>query len=327
MVTRSRNSSRADEVAGSARFEVGARAVRGPRRWANERTRGLHLTALVLQQVDLATGRARPSPGRRRSPERRRTDPGSRERLQRLGAGADQLEQQSAELTAPPPHPRPTPPPPTLPPSGQAEKTKCWPARKKLKEQLDQARHRIGAVQAPRRLDPLPGELAYGIIPPARKSSSAEARKPRKAAGVMGDEAVTPRGHRSGWFVAVGPASRFDKDARKGEAREASYKWKGRCALRVVGPRTRRSAAVYRRRVRPGARRPAGPQPADGASFPVSRADRPSARTELTKAARRIPVRRRALQWCAIDHVRVSWKKSTRSRGLHRRPHRAYVGI
>src|SRR5260370_21156058 len=99
------------------------------------------------------------------------TDPGSRERLQRLEQELSELEQQSAELTA----------------QWQAEKQKLASAQK-LKEQLDQARIELEQVQ--RRGDwTRAGELAYGIIPDLEKRlKEAESQEGR---GVMGEEAVT----------------------------------------------------------------------------------------------------------------------------------------
>ncbi len=103
---------------------------------------------------------------------KKESDPGSRERLQRLEQELSQLEQQSAELTA----------------QWQAEKQKLVSAQK-LKEQLDQARIELEQVQ--RRGDwTRAGELAYGIIPQLEKQlAEAETKEGR---GVMGDEAVTP---------------------------------------------------------------------------------------------------------------------------------------
>src|SRR5256884_3081296 len=102
---------------------------------------------------------------------KKETDPGSRERLQKLEQELSDLEQQSAELTA----------------QWQAEKQKLATAQK-LKEQLDQARIELEQVQ--RRGDwTRAGELAYGIIPGLEKQlKEAEAKEGR---GVMGEEAVT----------------------------------------------------------------------------------------------------------------------------------------
>src|SRR5437016_1131677 len=102
---------------------------------------------------------------------KKETDPGSRERLQKLEQELSDLEQQSAELTA----------------QWQAEKQKLATAQK-LKEQLDQARIELEQVQ--RRGDwTRAGELAYGIIPDLEKRlKEAEAKEGR---GVMGEEAVT----------------------------------------------------------------------------------------------------------------------------------------
>jgi ATP-dependent Clp protease ATP-binding subunit ClpB len=103
---------------------------------------------------------------------KKETDPGSRERLQRLEQELTQLEQQSAELTA----------------QWQAEKQKLAGAQK-LKEHLEQARIELEQVQ--RRGDwTRAGELAYGIIPDLEKRlAEAEVKEGR---GVMGEEAVTP---------------------------------------------------------------------------------------------------------------------------------------
>src|SRR6266478_6082526 len=102
---------------------------------------------------------------------KKETDPGSRERLQKLEQELSDLEQQSAELTA----------------QWQAEKQKLATAQK-LKEQLDQARIELEQVQ--RRGDwTRAGELAYGVIPDLEKQlKEAEAEEGR---GVMGEEAVT----------------------------------------------------------------------------------------------------------------------------------------
>src|SRR5467141_807175 len=102
---------------------------------------------------------------------KKETDPGSRDRLQKLEQELSQLEQQSAELTA----------------QWQAEKQKLATAQK-LKEQLEQARIELEQVQ--RRGDwTRAGELAYGIIPDLEKKlKEAEAEEGR---GVMGEEAVT----------------------------------------------------------------------------------------------------------------------------------------
>jgi len=102
---------------------------------------------------------------------KKETDPGSRDRLQKLEQELSDLEQQSAELTA----------------QWQAEKQKLATAQK-LKEQLDQARIELEQVQ--RRGDwTRAGELAYGIIPDLEKKlKDAEAQEGR---GVMGEEAVT----------------------------------------------------------------------------------------------------------------------------------------
>jgi ATP-dependent Clp protease ATP-binding subunit ClpB len=102
---------------------------------------------------------------------KKETDPGSRDRLQRLEQELTQLEKQSAELTA----------------QWQAEKQKLAGAQK-LKEQLEQARIELEQVQ--RRGDwTRAGELAYGIIPDLEKRlAEAETKEGR---GMMGEEAVT----------------------------------------------------------------------------------------------------------------------------------------
>jgi ATP-dependent Clp protease ATP-binding subunit ClpB len=102
---------------------------------------------------------------------KKETDPGSRERLQKLEHELSELEQESAALTA----------------RWQAEKQQLATAQK-LKEQLDQARIELEQVQ--RRGDwTRAGELAYGIIPDLEKRlKEAEAREGR---GMMGEEAVT----------------------------------------------------------------------------------------------------------------------------------------
>src|ERR1700760_1598038 len=103
---------------------------------------------------------------------KKETDPGSRDRLQRLEQELSQLEHQSAELTA----------------QWQAEKQKLAGAQK-LKEQLEQARIELEQVQ--RRGDwTRAGELAYGIIPDLEKRlAEAETKEGRS---MMGEEAVTP---------------------------------------------------------------------------------------------------------------------------------------
>ena len=99
------------------------------------------------------------------------TDPGSRERLQRLEKELSDLEQQSAELTA----------------RWRAEKEKLASAQK-LKEELERARFEL--EQAQRRGDwTKAGELAYGRIPELEKKlKDAEAAEGRQ----MLEEAVTP---------------------------------------------------------------------------------------------------------------------------------------
>src|SRR6202165_5717423 len=102
---------------------------------------------------------------------KKETDPGSRDRLQKLEQELGDLEQQSAELTA----------------QWQAEKQKLATAQK-LKEQLDQARIELEQVQR-RGAWTRAGELAYGIIPDLEKRlAEAEAKEGR---GMMGEEAVT----------------------------------------------------------------------------------------------------------------------------------------
>jgi len=84
-------------------------------------------------------------------------DPASQDRLQKLVKELEDLEQESAELTA----------------QWEAEKGKLASAQK-LKEQLDQARAELD--QAQRRGDwARAGELTYGVVP----SSSASSRRPR----------------------------------------------------------------------------------------------------------------------------------------------------
>src|SRR5437763_11231611 len=98
-------------------------------------------------------------------------DPASRDRLQKLVKELEELEQESAELTA----------------EWQAEKSKLADAQK-LKEQLDQARTELD--QAQRRGDwGRAGELTYGVIPQLERQL-AEAEGAEKAR--MLEEAVTP---------------------------------------------------------------------------------------------------------------------------------------
>jgi ATP-dependent Clp protease ATP-binding subunit ClpB len=98
-------------------------------------------------------------------------DPASQDRLQKLVKELEELEQESATLTA----------------EWQAEKSKLADAQK-LKEQLDQARAEL--EQAQRRGDwGRAGELTYGVIPDLeRKLKEAEGAEK----GRMLEEAVTP---------------------------------------------------------------------------------------------------------------------------------------
>jgi ATP-dependent Clp protease ATP-binding subunit ClpB len=190
---------------------------------------------------------------------KKETDPGSRERLQRLEQELNQLEQQSAELTA----------------QWQAEKQKLASAQK-LKEQLDQARIELEQVQ--RRGDwTRAGELAYGIIPQLEKQlAEAETKEGR---GVMGDEAVTPEAIAA--VVSRWTGIPVDK-MLEGE-REKLLQMETGIAKRVVGQNgavEAVSTAVRRR-----APRPQDPEPADG--LKVLRLGPPApARLELTKGAR-----------------------------------------
>src|SRR5881227_3264163 len=98
-------------------------------------------------------------------------DPASQDRLQKLVKELEDLEQESAELTA----------------EWQAEKGKLASAQK-LKEQLDQARAELD--QAQRRGDwARAGELTYGVIPDLERQLT-EAEGAEK--GRMLEEAVTP---------------------------------------------------------------------------------------------------------------------------------------
>src|SRR5712675_1721689 len=98
-------------------------------------------------------------------------DPASQDRLQKLVKELEELEQESAELTA----------------EWQAEKQKLA-SSQKLKEQLDQARAELEQVQ--RRGDwGRAGELTYGVIPDLeRRLATAEGAEK----GRMLEEAVTP---------------------------------------------------------------------------------------------------------------------------------------
>ena len=102
---------------------------------------------------------------------KKESDPASRDRLDKLVKELEELEQQSAELTA----------------QWQAEKNKLAGAQK-LKEQLDQARAELDVAQ--RRGDwGRAGELTYGVIPDLeRKLKEAEGAE----AGRLVEEAVTP---------------------------------------------------------------------------------------------------------------------------------------
>src|SRR5438046_800695 len=98
-------------------------------------------------------------------------DPASQDRLQRLVKELEELEQESAELTA----------------EWQAEKSKLADAQK-LKEQLDQARAELEQTQ--RRGDwGRAGELTYGVIPDLERQLK-EAEGAEKSR--MLEEAVTP---------------------------------------------------------------------------------------------------------------------------------------
>src|SRR5437762_7735599 len=98
-------------------------------------------------------------------------DPASQDRLQKLVKELEELEQESAELTA----------------EWQAEKQKLA-SSQKLKEQLDQARAEL--EQAQRRGDwARAGELTYGVIPELERQLK-EAEGAEK--GRMLEEAVTP---------------------------------------------------------------------------------------------------------------------------------------
>src|SRR4029079_5642102 len=84
-------------------------------------------------------------------------DPASQDRLQKLEKELEELEQQSAELTA----------------EWQAEKSKLAGAQK-LKEQLDQGRAELETVQRAGNWSRA-GELTYGVIPDLeRKIAEAE---------------------------------------------------------------------------------------------------------------------------------------------------------
>jgi ATP-dependent Clp protease ATP-binding subunit ClpB len=102
---------------------------------------------------------------------KKESDAASKDRLTKLVKELEELEQESAELTA----------------QWQAEKGKLAGAQK-LKEQLDQARAELD--QAQRRGDwTKAGELTYGVIPELeRKIAEAEA----SGSGRMLEEAVTP---------------------------------------------------------------------------------------------------------------------------------------
>src|SRR5881398_110084 len=102
---------------------------------------------------------------------KKESDPASRDRLEKLVKELEELEQESAELTA----------------EWQAEKSKLADAQK-LKEQLDQARAELD--QAQRRGDwTRAGELTYGVIPQLeRQLKEAEGAEKNR----MLEEAVTP---------------------------------------------------------------------------------------------------------------------------------------
>jgi len=102
---------------------------------------------------------------------KKESDPASKDRLEKLVKELEELEQESAELTA----------------KWQAEKGKLAGAQK-LKEQLDQAKAELEIVQ--RRGDwSRAGELTYGVIPELeRKIAETES----SGGGRMLEEAVTP---------------------------------------------------------------------------------------------------------------------------------------
>ena len=197
---------------------------------------------------------------------KKETDPASRERLQRLEQELTELEQQSAELTA----------------QWQAEKQKLASAQK-LKEQLEQARIELEQVQ--RRGDwTRAGELAYGIIPDLEKRL-AEAEDQRRARH-DGRGGGHPRADRRGRVALDRGAGR--EDARRRARQAVAHGGRAQGPRRRPGRGDRRGLAGGA----PGARRVAGPEPADRL-VPVPRADR-RRQDRADQGARRVPVRRRA---------------------------------
>src|SRR5436309_1793548 len=137
-------------------------------------------------------------------------DPASQDRLQKLVKELEELEQESAELTA----------------EWQAEKSKLADAQK-LKEQLDHARAELD--QAQRRGDwTRAGELTYGVIPQLeRQLKDAEGAEK----GRMLEEAVTPE-HIAG-VVSRWTGVPVDK-MLEGE-REKLLQMEGNLRRRVIG--------------------------------------------------------------------------------------------
>jgi ATP-dependent Clp protease ATP-binding subunit ClpB len=108
---------------------------------------------------------------------KKENDPGSKERLNRLGKELAELEQRSAELTA----------------KWQSEKDKLGHAAE-LKTKLDRARSELEQAQRKGEYQRA-GELAYGIIPGIEKELAAIEAKggsPDGEASGMMEEAVTP---------------------------------------------------------------------------------------------------------------------------------------
>ena len=197
---------------------------------------------------------------------KKETDPGSRDRLQKLEHELSELDQRSAELTA----------------QWQAEKKKLAGVQK-LKEQLEQAR--IELEQAQRRGDwTRAGELAYGIIPDLEKRLvAAEANE---GSGVMRDEAVTPEHIAAVVSRWTGVPVEKMLEGERGKLLHMEEALKARS--RRPGRGDRRSLAGSA----PGTGRIAGPEPADGL-VSVFGADR-RRQDRADQGTCRIPVRRRA---------------------------------
>ncbi len=205
-------------------------------------------------------------------------DPASQDRLEKLVEELDDLEKQSAELTA----------------QWRAEKDKMASAQK-LKEQIDQAR--IELEQAQRKGDfTRAGELTYAVIPELeRKLKLAEEAESHR----MIEEAVTDQ-HIAG-VVSRWTGIPVDK-MLEGE-REKLLHMEDNLKRRVIGQDEAVIAVAERHP--PRARRLAGSEPADRL-VPVPGPDR-RRQDRADQGAGRIPVRRRGGD-AARRHVGIHGK-------------------